>query len=174
MKLLGKNKSLNLLAELRNRFRSEIDTRYEFRAKDCLTCEVKGSCCTDAHFVNIHISRLEAEAIKEAISLLDAEQRSRIAARNEKALESLERSETDGSFSNTYSCPLFEKGIGCLVHKTAKPLPCINHACYERSEDLPPSELLSQGEESIGRLNDRVYKKSWNWMPIPVWLRKVD
>ncbi len=171
MKLLSKNKALILLDEVRESFRSRIESAYETRAKSCLTCEVKGSCCTDAHFVNVHISRLEAEAVRSAISLLDADQQDRIATRNEEALESLEQSGPESSFTGTYSCPLFEKGIGCLVHTTAKPLPCINHACYERAEDLPPAPLLEEAEKRINRLNDRVYKNAWNWLPIPEWLR---
>jgi hypothetical protein len=69
--------------------------------------------------------------------------------------------------SETYACPLFEKGIGCLVHEVAKPLPCIAHACYERKEDLPPEDLLAEKETEIANLNERVYGEL-TLLPLPV------
>ena len=69
MKFLSEKKALERLRDQISDLRSEISDRYEHRAKSCLTCEVKGSCCLDAHFVNVHISRLEAVNIR---SILDA------------------------------------------------------------------------------------------------------
>ena len=68
----------------------------------------------------------------------------------------------------TYACPLFEKGVGCLVHNSAKPLPCIAHACYEREADLPPDELLTEREIKIAELNRKVYGRAEPPVPIPV------
>ena len=68
----------------------------------------------------------------------------------------------------TYACPLFEKGTGCLVHETAKPLPCIAHACYESQTDLPPDELLDAAELAIHSLNIRTYGKADPLVPIPL------
>ena len=168
MKTLNQNKGIQLLADVRESFRDEIESKYEPAAKNCQMCEVQGTCCTDTHFVNVHISRLEAVAIKEAINDLEPAVLDRVIARSEEAVEFL-----GSGFSDTYSCPLFEKGSGCLIHDTAKPFPCINHACYENADDLPPSVLLEISERVIGKLNDAVYRSNWNWMPIPVWLRRV-
>jgi hypothetical protein len=173
MKTLNINKALKRLSNLRDSFRNTIETEFEPVAKDCLTCEVKGSCCTDAHFVNVHITRLEANAIGEALENLDPDVRKRVISRNRTAVSSLGKEAVSSGFSVKFSCPLFEPGVGCLVHSTAKPLPCINHACYERESDLPPSELLSEAEEKISRLNDRVFRKNWNWLPIPIWIERI-
>ena len=173
MKTLNQNKGLVELANLRENFRNRIESDFEPAAKDCLTCDVKGSCCTDAHFVNVHISRLEAVAIGEAIAGLDQRLRMRVLTRNSESLAAMNRQSDSKTFEKSYSCPLFEKGIGCLVHQTAKPFPCINHACYENESDLPPSELLVAAEKKISRLNERVYRKNWNWLPIPEWIEKI-
>ncbi|NNE65053.1 MAG: hypothetical protein HKN33_00685 [Pyrinomonadaceae bacterium] len=168
MKTLSEKKGIKSLGKLREKFRESIENGYETAAKDCLTCEVQGSCCTDAHFVNVHISRLEAAAMLDAFNDLPADLRGRISDRVDRSVEEL-----GSSFSDTYACPLFEKGIGCLVHKTAKPLPCINHACYGNESDLPPSELLESTESEISSLNNRVYRNDWNWLPIPLWLKRI-
>ena len=136
MKTLSEESGLRILEEFRESFRSAIEKGYEHSAKDCVTCDVQGECCTDAHFVNVRISRLDAVAIEKEIESLDKNLRARVLKRV---------SVTRIAESGTYSCPLFEKGVGCLVHENAKPLPCINHACYERPEDLPPSSLTSAG-----------------------------
>ena len=129
MKLIDQNQGIKRLSKLRKTFRRQKSkTEFEPAAKDCLTCEVQGSCCTDAHFVNVQISRLEAVAMRRALDDLDRETLEMVATRNAEAVKKPELRMT----GETYSCPLFEKGTGCLVHKTAKPLPCINHACYEK------------------------------------------
>ena len=163
MKTRSEKRGIEALSEIREEFREKISRDYEFRAKDCESCEVQGSCCTDAHFVNVKISRLDAAAIRRALTDLPEELLERVVARNRSVLEGLDSSES-------YACPLFEPGFGCLVHETAKPLPCINHACYERKEDLPPDELLTKAEEKINRLNTAVYSRDWNWKPIPEWI----
>lgn len=115
----------------------------------------------DEHFVNVGVSRLDAAAIRNAVGQLSVAAQSEIAAR-------LERIEPDAEF---YACPLYQAGVGCLVHDTAKPLPCIAHACYERREDLPPDELLAGRELEIDGLNRRVYGRSEPLMPIHEALR---
>ena len=164
MRTLAESKAISKLIEIRNDFRESIRREYEHRAKSCITCETPGACCLDAHFVNVRITKLEAIAIKNAIKELPVVLQESLAVR----IENL----TSGGELNTYACPLFEKGIGCLVHETAKPLPCIAHACYERKEDLPPDELLTEREIDIERLNQRVYGKSV-FLPIPTAIKSA-
>jgi len=168
MKMLGKSRGVELLAEIREEFRTEV-SRYEVRAKDCGTCDTPGVCCLDAHFVNVRISRLEAAAIGRVIGELPVDLRESVRQRVEIAVDMYHLSE--GS-QEKFACPLFEKGIGCLVHQTAKPLPCIQHACYERQEDLPPDDLLEDAEAKVDRLNRQVYRKVSVLMPLPVAVQK--
>jgi hypothetical protein len=136
MRPLSETKALSKLEEIRDEFRDLVRRDYEHRAKSCASCETPGACCLDAHFVNVRITRLEAVEISRTLDALPAELRMKVARRIEDSIETY--SLEDSVESKTYSCPLFEKGIGCLVHDKAKPLPCIAHACYERKEDLPP------------------------------------
>ena len=161
MRLISESTGLEKLRQIRRDFRQEIAVRFEHRAKPCSTCETPGACCLDEHFVNVRISRLESAAIKNALAGLDDELRSAIDER-------LSRIDPDSDF---YACPLYQKGIGCLVHETAKPLPCIAHACYERKEDLPPDELLAERETEIDALNRQVYGRGGPQMPIHAALR---
>jgi hypothetical protein len=69
---------------------------------------------------------------------------------------------------------LFEPQTGCLVHRRAKPAPCIQHACYENWEDLPPVRLQSRVEHRVEQLNEEVYGAAWAWLPTPLWLCLVD
>src|SRR5918992_999904 len=48
-------------------FQTHIKLNFEHRALDCRACPTPGVCCTDAHFVNVHITRLEAVAIRETL-----------------------------------------------------------------------------------------------------------
>ena len=162
MKLLSESIGIERLAKIREEFREEIDSGFEHQAKPCSTCNAPGSCCLDEHFVNVSISRLEAAAIRKAVNDLEEESRSAIEAK-------LERIDPAAEF---YACPLYESGVGCLVHQTAKPLPCIAHACYERKEDLPPDELLSASELEVDGLNRRVYGRGEPLMPIHAALRR--
>lgn len=159
MRMLSESKAISQLNEIRKDFRAAIIREYEHRAKSCAACETPGACCLDAHFVNVRITKLETVAISNALDGLPIQLQDNVAQR----IESL----TAGEELTTYACPLFEKGIGCLVHETAKPLPCIAHACYERKEDLPPDELLTEREIEIEKLNRRVYGTT-TLMPIPL------
>ena len=161
MKLLSESAGIERLASIREEFREEIESRFEHRAKPCSTCKTPGACCLDEHFVNVRVSKLEAAAIRAAVGELSDGARADVARR-------LERIEPDAAF---YACPLYQAGVGCLIHDTAKPLPCIAHACYERPEDLPPDELLESREIEIDRLNRRVYGRSEPLMPIHAALR---
>jgi hypothetical protein len=161
MKLLSESKGMDRLAAIREEFRSDIATRFEHRAKACSTCETPGICCSDEHFVNVRVSRLEAAAIRKAVGGMTDEVRSGVFHR-------LEKIDVDAEF---YACPLYQRGIGCLIHNSAKPLPCIAHACYDRQEDLPPEELLSEREIEIDQLNWQVYGRSQPLMPIHSALR---
>lgn len=170
-RIISETTGIERLAEIRERFRETIATGFEHRAKSCGTCETRGACCLDAHFVNVRISRLEAVAIDRAIADLSEPLRSEIHQRIDQAID---RFGLDGLDSEkTYACPLFDRDIGCVVHNTAKPLPCINHACYERREDLPPDELLDNAEFEIDALNRRVYGKSLPLVSLPVAIKKA-
>lgn len=173
MKRLTEKQGLERLEKLRNDFRAKIARDFEHRAKSCETCETKGACCLDEHFVNVHVSRLEAVAIKNALDDLPKDLKTRVFERIESSILKYRLDEDGDSFAKTYACPLFEKDIGCLVHQTAKPAPCINHACYERRADLPPDELLSDNENKIDRLNSRIYDAGEVQLPIPVALKKI-
>lgn len=173
MKTLTEKQALEKLKKLKGDFREMIKSDYEIRAKSCITCETKGACCLDAHFVNVHITRLEAVSIRETLQELPEEKQREIYERNEKTIEKYDLNSSGDTFSKTFACPLFEKEIGCLIHKEGKPAPCIQHACYENKEDLPPDALQGNVENQIERLNKRTYGNAWNWFPLPVWLAKV-
>lgn len=172
MKVISQKKGVERLGLLRRKFALEICEKYEKKAKGCLTCQTPGACCLDEHFVNVRISRLEGRAIKEQIELLPEASRKDVYRRIEETIEKYDLREPEISDPRTYACPLFEKGLGCLVHDTAKPLPCIAHACYDRKEDLPPEELLAEREIEIDRLNRRVYGGSSPLLPLPTAIRR--
>lgn len=169
MKRLAEKQALDRLKKLKDAYRAEIAEGYEHRAKSCLTCETKGACCLDAHFVNVHITRLEAVAIRKRLDALPSGRREGVYARIEAAVRDYELTDEGDTLAQTYACPLFEKETGCLVHEEGKPLPCIQHACYENREDLPPDKLLSEREEGVESLNRRVYG-GVRWRPLPLWL----
>ncbi len=172
MKPLGQTRALARLKTLKDNFKSEISETFEHRAKSCLTCETQGACCLDAHFVNVHISRLEAVAIKRVLGELSEDRRTAIYARVEDVIEKFSLTAEGDTYSQTFACPLFEKGIGCLVHNTAKPLACITHACYENERDLPPRHLQAEQERLVDDLNMRTYTRPQPWVPLPVAIRR--
>ena len=172
MKTLSEKQALAKLRNLKDDFRAFIRQNYEPRAKDCGTCETQGACCTDAHFVNVHITKLEAVLIGEELRKLAPEKQKEIDERVAETIEKYDLSAAGDTFKKTFACPLFEKGVGCLVHPV-KPVPCVQHACYERKEDLPPDELQFQTEEKIERLNEQTYKKFPRWLPLPLFLNLI-
>ncbi|MFN2453403.1 MAG: hypothetical protein ABR577_04215 [Pyrinomonadaceae bacterium] len=158
-------------------YQSFIKLNYEHAAEDCRVCPTKGACCTDAHFVNVHITRLEAVHLRETLArtprLTFAQQRA-VYVRAAAAVTRYHLRASGDTFAQTFACPLFEPQTGCLVHKRAKPAPCIQHACYERWEDLPPLNLQTRTEHRIEQLNTQVYGAAWAWLPTPLWLCLVD
>ena len=168
MKPLSETRALEKLHHLKTDFAQTIRAGYEDRAKDCATCETQGACCLDAHFVNVHITRLEAVAIRKTIAKLNEEEQVIVFKRVEAAISRYELSSDGDTFSKTYACPLFEKGSGCLVHHEGKPLPCIAHACYENKSDLPPDELVAEQEGLVEKLNELTYRKPASWLPLPI------
>lgn len=167
MKLISEKKALARLNELISDFKSEISSCFEFRAKSCVTCDVKGSCCLDAHFVNVHISRLEAVNIRRTLAELPEPIRSRTLIRIENCVDEYGLDEPGDSHSRTYACPLFDKYRGCLVHGV-KPTACIVHACYAAKSDVPPGELQIEQERRIDDLSVRTYGKREMWLSLPV------
>lgn len=170
MKTLSEKQALLKLRELKNGFRENIKQNYEHRAKSCENCETKGACCLDAHFVNVHITELEAVLIKSELEKLPAEKQKEICEKIENAIKTYNLSVEGDTFSQTFACPLFEKNVGCVIH-SVKPVPCIQHACYERQEDLPPDELQQNAEEKIEKLNEQTYKRFSGWLPLPIALK---
>lgn len=171
MKFLSEQNALERLKVLTSDLKSEISENYEHRAKSCLTCDTKGACCLDAHFVNVHISRLESVAIQEALNKLPRSHQQEIKARIDDTIDKYSLRAEGDTFTQTYACPLFEKGIGCLVHDSGKPVPCIMHACYESPADLPPDEIQTPAEYQIETLNTRVYGPRHSLLPLPLALR---
>lgn len=172
MKAFPKKLGLEKLRAVKVAFRDRIVREYEFRAKNCATCETPGACCLDAHFVNVHISKLEAIEIRDALGELPPKLLSDVESRIDETIERFNLSDSGETFLRTYSCPLFERGVGCLVHDV-KPAACIAHACYEREEELPPDALLDEVELKIDRLNDLTFGSRHQWLPIPVALKSL-
>lgn len=172
MRLLSKQKAIDAMQAQKREFARTIREQYEHRAKSCLTCETPGACCQDEHFVNVHISRLEAAAINDVLDRLPTEKQREIGRRIEASIDRYGLTDEGDTFAKTFACPLYDAGSGCLVHGDAKPLPCIAHACYERKEDLPPGQLLAEREMEIDELNRRVYGKAQQWLPIPIAIRR--
>jgi hypothetical protein len=169
-----------LLAKLQRvkaAYQSFIKLNYEHRAEDCATCPTRGVCCTDAHFVNVHITRLEAVAMRwtlERTPRLTDVGRREVYARARAAVELYSLRASGETFAQTYACPLYDPQSGCLVHRRAKPAPCIQHACYEDWQDLPPTSLQTRTEHRVEQLNREAYGAAWAWLPTPLWLTLVD
>lgn len=170
MKTLSEKQALIKLQRIKTDFQAFIRENYEHRAKDCAVCPTQGACCTDAHFVNVHITKLEAAAVEKTLKKLGEEKRQEIYRRTEETIKTYNLSAEGDTFTQTYACPLFEKGIGCLVHSEAKPAPCIQHACYENKADLPPDDLQQEIESRIEMLNKLTYRNTPVWLPVPLWL----
>ena len=165
MKVISKERALVQLRRVKDNFR-ELVSAYEKNARPCSSCGTPGACCLDAHFVNVRISRLEAEAIVDGLSKLSSVRRAAVRMRIDDSIETYrlyDRSNT------TYACPLYESEAGCLVHESGtKPLPCIHHACYDKKEDLPPDDLLETAELQIDVLNRQAFRTTLPLLPLPV------
>lgn len=169
--------ALARLQRVKVAYQSFIKLNYEHAAEDCATCPTRGVCCTDAHFVNVHITRLEAVAMRETLRrtprLTEGERRA-VYQRARAAVERYDLRAAGDTFGQTYACPLYDARQGCLVHRRAKPAPCIQHACYDDWEDLPPTRLQTRTEHRIEQLNTKVYGAAWAWLPTPLWLCLID
>jgi hypothetical protein len=177
MNRLTEAEALAHLQRAKASYQTHIKLNYEPAARDCKTCPTRGVCCTDAHFVNVHITRLEAVAIRltlERSPRLTAEEVRAVYARAHEAVKLYGLRAAGETFKQTFACPLYVPQAGCLVHKRAKPAPCIQHACYESWEDLPPASLETRVEHRIEQLNAAVYGRAWAWLPLPLWLCLVD
>jgi hypothetical protein len=165
------------LQRIKSAYQSFIKLNYEHRAEDCATCPTRGVCCTDAHFVNVHITRLEAVAMRETLERtprLSEDGRREVYARARVAVELYNLRASGDTFAQTYACPLYDSQSGCLVHRRAKPAPCIQHACYQDWQDLPPTSLQTRTEHRVEQLNREAYGAAWAWLPTPLWLTLVD
>ena len=177
MKQLTEQAALARLQRTKRAYQSHIKLTYEPAARDCRVCPTPGVCCTDAHFVNVHITRLEAVAIRETISRtprLDEAERRAVYERARAAVGRYCLRASGDTYAQTYSCPLFAPGVGCLVHARAKPAPCVQHACYDNWQDVPPTSLQWRAERRVEQLNEQAYGAAWAWLPVPLWLTLVD
>ena len=177
MKIITEAAALARLRREKADFQSHVKLNFERAARPCSACPTPGVCCTDAHFVNVHITRLEAVHIRETLlrtPRLDDTARRAVYSRARAAVERYDLRATGDTFARTFACPLFEPGVGCLVHARAKPAPCAQHACYDNWEDVPPVELQWRVESRVEKLNEQVYGAAWAWLPTPVWLALVD
>ena len=68
MKALSEPAALARLQREKRAYQSHIKLVYEPAARSCRACLTPGVCCTDAHFVNVHITRLEAVAIRDTLA----------------------------------------------------------------------------------------------------------
>src|ERR1044071_9211134 len=177
MRKLSEAEALARLQRSKAAFQTHVKLNFEHRARDCRACPTPGVCCTDAHFVNVHITRLEAVAIRETLARtprLSEDERRAVYLRAHAAVGRYGLGTSGDTLAQTFSCPLFLKGVGCLVHQRAKPAPCMQHACYEDWADVPPLDGQWREEGRIERLNTEVYGTAWEWLPLPVWLPLVD
>jgi hypothetical protein len=177
MNRLSEARALARLRRGKAAFQTHIKLTYERAARPCPACPTPGVCCTDAHFVNVHITRLEAVAVRETLERtprLDGEARRAVYERARAAVARYDLRASGDTFARTFACPLFAPGTGCLVHARAKPAPCTQHACYDDWQDVPPAALQWREESRVERLNELAYGAAWAWLPVPVWLTLVD
>ena len=110
MRKLNEAEALARLQRGKAAFQTHIKLSFEHRAIDCRVCPTPGVCCTDAHFVNVNITRLEAVAIRETIRrtprLTDDERRA-VYVRARDAVVRYGLTASGDTFARTYSCPLF-------------------------------------------------------------------
>src|SRR3712207_202014 len=115
MKKLSEASALARLQREKAAFQSHIKLNYERAARDCRACPTPGVCCTDAHFVNVQITRLEAVAMRETLRRtprLTDEARRAVYRRAGETVVRYGLSTSGDPAAQTYSCPLFEPGVG--------------------------------------------------------------
>lgn len=106
--------------------------------------------------------------IRSAIDGFDEKLRQKVVERTTEAILKYKLSSDGDTYARKFACPLFEKGVGCLIHETGKPVACMTHACYENEQDLPPDELQTAQEQKIDNLSARVYGQRDPWLPLPL------
>src|SRR5215210_4555044 len=119
MNSLAEQEALARLQRVKASYQTHIKLNYEHAAEDCKTCPTRGVCCTDAHFVNVHITRLEAVAIRETLERTPRLTAEAVRAVYERAREAVNRyglRAAGETFKQTFSCPLYLPQAGCLVH----------------------------------------------------------
>ncbi|QUV83985.1 hypothetical protein [Chloracidobacterium aggregatum] len=167
-------RALAQLRRIKQRFARYIGKTYGHLAADCATCPTP--CCADAQFVNVHIVRLEAKAMLATLQHSPKYGPAKVREVLARAADAIARyglTETGDTFGQTYACPLFEPGVGCLVHWKAKPAACIQHGCYERWEDLPETGTQRRVERQVAALDAAVHGAPSTWLPIPLWLLRA-
>ena len=177
MRKLSERAALARLQREKAAYQSHVRLNFERAARDCRACPTPGVCCTDAHFVNVHITRLEAVAVRDTVARtprLADEDRRAVFRRARAAVSRYNLRAAGDTYAQTFACPLFAPGAGCLVHARAKPAPCVQHACYDDWEDVPPASLQWRAESRVERLNEQAYGAAWAWLPLPLWLTLVD
>jgi hypothetical protein len=171
----SRTRAFAALRRLKDGFAGYIKRSFAANAVDCRTCTTP--CCADASFVNVNITRLEAEAMLATLRRSPRVPPQLLAAvRAADAVERYQLERAADTFASTYACPLFEPGRGCLVHYKAKPAPCIQHGCYERWQDLPSETQMRRVERRVAALNRQVYgpdERVWGFATIPAWLCRL-
>src|SRR3954469_4261887 len=113
MRKLSEAEALARLRRSKAGFQTHVKLNFEHRARDCRACPTPGVCCTDAHFVNVHITRLEAVAVRETLERtprLTYEERRAVYERARACVGRYGLAAAGDTFAQTYSCPLFVKG----------------------------------------------------------------
>src|SRR3989440_12866288 len=113
MRKLSEAEALARLQRSKAALQTHIKLNFEHRAVDCRVCPTPGVCCTDAHFVNVHITRLEAVAVRETVRRtprLSEDERRAVYLRAREAGERYGLTAAGDTFAQTFPCPLFCKG----------------------------------------------------------------
>ncbi|HZS47555.1 MAG TPA: hypothetical protein VFC63_20960 [Blastocatellia bacterium] len=172
MRKINESEALARLKRIKDNFRAYIG-RHSQNAIDCSTCSMP--CCQDSKFVNVNITRLEATAILRTLQQSPRISKQKFYQIITKAEQTVVRHRLDAvgdTFKQTYSCPLFEKGVGCLVHYKAKPAPCIQFGCYEDWQDIPDMTEFHRVQRRVERLHEAIGEEPI-YQTIPVWLKKL-
>src|SRR3954468_18215633 len=105
-------RALAQLQRIKASYQTVLKLNYEQKALSCRVCPTPGACCTDAHFVNVHITRLEAVAIRDTLARtprLNEDERRAVYIRAHEAVGRYGLAPSGDTFAQTYSCPLFVK-----------------------------------------------------------------
>src|SRR5215210_2503370 len=108
MNSLAEQEALARLQRVKALYQTHIKLNYEHAAAACRTCPVRGTCCTDAHFVNVHITRLEAVAIRETLERtprLTDEAKREVYRRSREAVVRYGLRAAGETFAQAYACP---------------------------------------------------------------------